>query len=415
MKHYQDTETGKIWAFENSLDLITYKNRNVPKTLVENVKEKPSGEFYWHNADWVNINDLPDGYKEPASSVPIYNPAWVTFLFPVGTFVWPDSKPLLEISLEQVNSNNYQGSMFQEVATTIKLSNSELPALITHDGSLALPMCTTFPDASVALNKINNIEGTIFLGGLILSPTSHKTIECGSLSEIGQRVHSNIVSTHNRFRSNSASLSERTALLHPNYIMVSDLNSAFSIGGQVLKHIGNLSPNFLVKGHNALVTWDLPDALSNLWISVEQITSYLWENKITSNLKGLENSISKEYYQLKKSKQDWKVSERHDLLKKAGYISKPNFDVLGKARQRRNELAHNGSLPEFEVVESLWFALISLIEEHSKVSLEKLRQCTSLGDGKFNKHFPPDFSEEQNITRAKFPEWPLEERNKQEL
>lgn len=81
--------------------------------------------------------------------------------------------------------------MFQELATTIKLSNSDLPALITYDGSLALPMCSEFPDASVALNTINNIEGAIFLGGLKLSPTSHRTIECGSLSEVGQKVHSN--------------------------------------------------------------------------------------------------------------------------------------------------------------------------------------------------------------------------------
>lgn len=411
MKHYQDTETGKIWAFENSLDLNTYKNRNVPKTLVENAKEKPSEDFYWHNADWVHVKNLPDDYKEPVSSVPIYNPAWVTFLFPVGTFVWPNNKPLLDISLEQVNSNHYQGSMFQEIATTIKISNSELPALITHDGSLALPMSTEFPDASIALNTINNIEGAMFLGGLILSPTNHKTIECGSLSEIAQRVHSNIVSMHNRFRSNSASLSERIVLCHPNYIMVSDLKSALFIGAQVLERIRNLSPNFIVKGHNALLAWDLSDALSNLWISVEQLTSYLWESKITSNSEGLDSSIWEKYSQLKRSKQDWKVSERHALLKKAGYISEPSLDVLDMARRQRNKLAHDGSLPEFEVVESLWFSLISLIEEHSKVSLQKLRQCTSIEHEKFNRHFPPGFSKETNITRAKFPEWPKEELN----
>lgn len=406
MKHYQDTETGKIWAFDNHVDLNYYKNRNVPETLVGNIKEKPNEDFYWYNADWVHIKDLPDDYKEPVSSVPIYNPAWVTFLFPVGTFVWPDEKPHLDISLDQVNSNSYKGFMFQELATTIKLSNSDLPALITYDGSLALPMCSEFPDASIALNTINNIEGSMFLGGLISSPTSHKTIECGSLSEVGQKVHSNIVSAHNRFRSNSAALSERIVLCHPNYIKVSDLKCAFSVGLQVLNRINNLSPNFLVKGHNALVAWDLSDALSNLWISVEQLTSYLWESKITSSNDVLDNSISIEYSRLKRQKQDWKVSERHALLQKAGYISKSDFDVLGNARKKRNKLAHDGSLPEFEVVESLWFTLISLIEEHSKVSLQRLRQCTSIGHGKFNRHFPPNFSEETNITRAKFPEWP---------
>lgn len=175
---------------------------------------------------------------------------------------------------------------------------------------------------------------------------------------------------------------------------------------QVINHINNLSPNFLVKGHNALVAWDLSDALSNLWISVEQLTSYLWESNITSSTNALENSISIEYSRLKRQGKDWKVSERHALLQKAGYISKSDFDVLGNARRKRNKLAHDGSLPEFEVVERLWFTLISLIEEHSKVSLQRLRQCTSMGHGKFNRHFPPGFSEEAYIIRAKFPEWP---------
>lgn len=87
MKYCQDTETGKIWAFDDHVDLNSYQNRNVPKTLVENVKDRPSEDFYWYNADWVHARDLPDDYKEPVSRVPIYNPAWITFLFPVGTFI----------------------------------------------------------------------------------------------------------------------------------------------------------------------------------------------------------------------------------------------------------------------------------------------------------------------------------------
>ena len=36
MKHYQDTETGKIWAFEDNFNIHNHTNRNIPTTLSEN-------------------------------------------------------------------------------------------------------------------------------------------------------------------------------------------------------------------------------------------------------------------------------------------------------------------------------------------------------------------------------------------
>ncbi len=411
MKHYQDIETGKVWAFEDSFDIQKSTNRRIPQNLTEVVKEKPNEEYFWYKSDWVHISDLPADYKEPMSSVPIYNPAWVTFLFPVGVYVWPDDKELLNISLEQINSNQYNGSIFQEVATTINLENSDLPALISHDGSLAIPMCSTFPNASDALNTINRIEGALFLGGLVLESTNYKSLECGSLSEIGQKIHSYVVSAHNRFRTNSSSLSERIILSSPNYIMVSTFKSALATGFDVLDKINNLSPNFIVKGHKALVAWDLSDALSNFWISIEQLTSHLWDTLLLPNLSQRGNKIKTKYMKLKKAKCDWKVSERHKLLTEAGYIKSSELQALNTARVERNKLVHSGELPLFEVVEDLWFSLLAMLEKHSCVSLCELRGRTSVGSGKFNKHYPPGFADVRSVNNTAFPEWPPRDQN----
>ncbi|OJF76946.1 MAG: hypothetical protein BKP49_05090 [Treponema sp. CETP13] len=59
---------------------------------------------------------------------------------PIGSFIWPDDKEPLNISLKQIDLNDYNGSLFQEVVTTIDLENSELKALISYDGALAIPM-----------------------------------------------------------------------------------------------------------------------------------------------------------------------------------------------------------------------------------------------------------------------------------
>ena len=38
MKHFQDTETGKIYAFDDGYDPVTANNRNIPSTLTEAIK-----------------------------------------------------------------------------------------------------------------------------------------------------------------------------------------------------------------------------------------------------------------------------------------------------------------------------------------------------------------------------------------
>lgn len=47
MKTYQDAETGKLWAFDDHINLTLLKNRRVPSTLTENILKRPSEEYVW--------------------------------------------------------------------------------------------------------------------------------------------------------------------------------------------------------------------------------------------------------------------------------------------------------------------------------------------------------------------------------
>lgn len=113
MKTYQDTETGKLHAFDDGIDPYTLNNRNIPTTLSETVIPQPSDAHVWLNGNWIKNTDAPEGYKPPTSSIPAYNPAWAAFIKPY-TVIISDKKDKIEISIEQINSNAYdEGNLAQ--------------------------------------------------------------------------------------------------------------------------------------------------------------------------------------------------------------------------------------------------------------------------------------------------------------
>lgn len=322
----------------------------------------------------------------------ISNPSWITFLFPLGTFVWPDDQKPISISLEEINNNQYNGKLFQKIVTTVEFDNLDSPAFISYDGALALPVNNTFSNVSKAINQINKIEGALLLGGICLETTYHKNIECGQLSDDRKYIQSDITSQHNRLRTNSMSLSERIVLSDPNYFNVSTLKKALLIGFEVLNKIENLTPHFIVKGHTALASWNLSDALINLWISIEQLTSFIWKDKFLFK-----------NYQSKKS--IWRVSERHKMLFQANLLTFDALSALNEARIKRNKLVHKGEIPPFQVVEKLWFIILDLIESFSDVSLKSLRNNTFVSDShdvRFNKHYLPSLVGMHSVEKVEF-------------
>ena len=99
MKNYQDTETGQIFAFDDGVNPLTLNYRNIPSTLSETIISKPSESHVWLNGSWVVDTEAPKDYKQPISSVPAYDPAWLAFLNPY-TFIITDGSKYEEISID---------------------------------------------------------------------------------------------------------------------------------------------------------------------------------------------------------------------------------------------------------------------------------------------------------------------------
>lgn len=410
MKTYQDTETGKLWTFEDHIDPYQLQNKRIPSTLTENVLERPNEEYVWFEKRWIHRKEVPENYEEPLSSGPIYNPAWVSFLFPLGTFVLPENKNVFNFSLEMINDNSYDGKKFQTIATTITLAKNlcKLPVLISYDGSLAVAMEKDISTANQAVNVINTIRGAFFLGGIPTKITDHQNLEVGHLSGDGKCIYSYMSTAHNRLRLNGCSISESAVLMSPNYIKTSELHSAFTLGMQVMEHLDNLTPEFIMRGYSALVAWNTSDALNNLWIAVEQLTSFLWERDIVSKFSSLSQNIQQDINKLKENRRDIAIYNKHELLKLINTLDDDCVSLLHIARKKRNDLVHEGLIPEMKVVEDLWFSIFDLIKTASSIGLEDLLNSTSYiqnGTRYFNKHYPPGFSDKRQVENLDFSEW----------
>lgn len=400
MKHYQDTITGQKYDFDDNVDVekLMQTNRSTPKTLTDKVKEKPSDDHIWYNGNWIDKKDKPIDYKEPISEVPVYNPAWVTFLFKEGTILF-DHKNKLQITQKQINHNSYNGRLLSKIITTLPNydKNSNLPILVTVDGSIMLPVNETYNTKEIAINKFNEIISALFLGGLNINAIHMGDLEQGTLLEGGEYSFSYMPSSYNRLRNNWASRPELDIFLMPNYINIEKVIDAYAIGVEFLKDI-SFSPIYLVQGYHTMQLWKTADALSNLWIVVEQLTNIMMQN--------LSKSEKKSIFKQLNVTQAEKIHMKHKVLKSGQVISESCYDVLDKARDKRNDLVHEGKLPDHNIVEKLWIVIFEMFEKASGKKLEELFEMTV--DKLLNKvirYRSNDYKNPINLENTNFEEW----------
>ncbi|QKJ23298.1 hypothetical protein [Poseidonibacter lekithochrous] len=371
MKHYQDTLTGQVYAFyehDNVVKLMQTR-RNIPKTLTDNVKEKPSDNYIWHNGDWIHEKHKPLDYKEPISEIPSYDPAWITFLFEPLVLI-SKTKDDFIVSLDEINTNLYDTRMLSKFVAKLKdyNENSQLDILVTFDGSVMLPVDENYNTPEKAVNKFNEIIGALFLGGILVKPIDLTKLHQGCIIENGGSNFSYIPSPNNDFRNKSVSITERIKAHHPNHIQVEEFTEAYNFGINIINKV-DFSPIFLALGYHYLNQGKIAEALSNLWIVIEQLTDSLYQNKIDNSiLKILKRALPKNI----------NIKTKHDILHETKIISENIFQVLLKNRSDRNDLIHKGTLPNRENVIKLWIILLNLLEVAIDTKLEKLQKNSKM-------------------------------------
>jgi hypothetical protein len=378
MKHYQDTETGMIHAFEDDYDSLTANNRNIPKTLVEVVKPKPDDSHVWFQGDWIKQENAPPGYTPPISSVPSYNPAWMAHLRPY-TAVHRDASSGLKITLDQINANSYDGSQLANVVAILPLDNKGgMPALVSYDGAIAVPQCEDFPSKDDGVRQLNEVLCSLLLGGIHTEVLHSEALVVGALYE-KKSLFAYTPSLHSSLRMNWAAPTDRLQpLMYPRVLIVSDMHKALHQGQQVVRAIGNFSPLFLLSGYTAMVYRNNSDALNNLWIAVEQLTEHLWTEQYEKSKHNFPARVARCHAKVAKAIRKDQIKAKQRQLRLAKIISKDCHKVLELARFTRNDLVHRGIVPASEHIELLWRTLPELLEVASGVEHLGLRM---LGGG----------------------------------
>jgi hypothetical protein len=394
MKHYQDTETGIIHAFDDDYDPVTANNRNIPATLTEAIKPRPTESHVWHQGDWIRQEDAPPGYTPPISSIPSYNPAWIAHLRPY-TAVLRDETSRLSVTLDQINTNSYDGKRLAEVVATLPLGAAcRIDALVSYDGAIAIPQCEAFPSKVDGVEKLNEILCSLLLGGIHAEVLHSDGLVIGSLEE-KKRLFAYTPSLHTQLRLNWASPADRLPpLINPRVLMVNAMQRAFEQGQEVIRAIYNFSSFFLLNGYTAMVYQNNSDALNNLWIAVEQLTEYLWVERYIKNKDAFPARVAKFHARVNWAIQRDQIWAKQQLLRLSKIISKECHKALSHARDKRNDLVHEGVVPDYQTIDALWGALPELIEVASGIG--KLGIAGLRGGGPINWDIP---------AKTNFDEW----------
>lgn len=350
--------------------------------------------------------------KEAPIRIRSESKAWVTYISPFQ-FIIPDGESPLSLSLDEINYGTYNhGKLCRIVGSLDVLGLSELNMLVCYDGALAIPRTGIYKSRESALIFFNKIMCQLRLGGVLCEALDQRDIVRGGLHngnmiwpvELGDSASSQL---HGKLRSRVAGGFDNIHLWGPKNISWTNFCAALQLGGNYLNIFPNLTPSFLIRGITELRynNWSL--ALSNLWISIEQIIDHLWNQAFTEDpTKHPINPIAGRISALKKDHRTWSNSIKQELLYQIKIIDSFVFERLYPARQARNKLVHDGK----EIERSIAIGASEALERLLLISLN----ISELPLGKFYSDCRESFF---SIPRGEiiedFSEWTEASKNKQ--
>jgi hypothetical protein len=269
-------------------------------------------------------------------------------------------------SIEQINQRDWDYVKLHEIAGGIDVG---LPGpyhmLVGRDGALALPPLPQLRSDQQAVEFFNRCLAAFLLGGVYCTAVKLDHLEFGSVIDWKYiRSHSGQAGAngfHKLIRMRMAPPLDAIALTNPPILDVDTLRKAARDGFALLDSVPQLSPEFLLKGVSGIARRDWGVALSNLWITIEQLTEALWQRNVLRPMKFDESCIAGRLDQLKDTR-TWTAANRHELLHLKGIVSDTALRHLYHARKARNNLSHRGTHPVEAAAQSAYAATLALFQ-----------------------------------------------------
>lgn len=264
--------------------------------------------------------------------------------------VYRDEEDIWDISVKDINQKSYNYVKLHRISTSLDIGLPYPLCLhVTFDGTLILPNLNTFIPREKAVYAFNEFLGQLALGGVFFESVESYDIDLGLIYETGYARTFGLSKSisgelRNTLKTKMASPLHSIKMLNAPHVTAWEIHKAFNEGKNIFHKITNLSPIFVIYGITAYVKHNWVETIANLWISIEQLVSYLWDSEVVS--KGKEQIIGRRDFL--KDARAWPIANQIEILYQIGHIDGQTYSLFNKARKCRNALIHNGTLPDSE-------------------------------------------------------------------
>lgn len=272
-------------------------------------------------------------------------------------------------SIDDINLNLYNYEKLCRTTCNFDVGIAPLSMIIGFDGSLILPAIDQYNNSHKALEAYNTFLSYVLFGGIFIKAIEPNDISQGYLNNIGYfRIHKagdgSAAKFHQAAQLRSLNTLDSIRLLNPEKIQKSDLENAFWSGRKYLPAIGHSSLSLLMKGITHFTNHLHTEALVCLWTFLEQLINNIWRLEIVNNCNA--HSGHKSFLN---DNRTWTIAAKSEMLYQKNFFDAPIYSLLSKIRKKRNDLIHNGTVPDDKDVIGLIklvFQIISLIKSGYK-------------------------------------------------
>lgn len=256
-----------------------------------------------------------------------------------------------EPSIDDINKHSYDYVKLNRLSTYIDVGITPFSLGIAFDGTLILPRIEKFKDHFKAHELFNRVLTCLLLGGIYCEAILPDDIGYGSLTFDGySRIHGgatgSIGSFHKAARLKKLSILDAIRLYEPNKIHVDKLAASYREGSNLLEKMGSNSLEQLLYGATFFVRKQWAESLLHFWTSTERLVEISWQRTI---VKSSDEQYSKKRRQFLEDNRTWTVSTKLEVLFQKSLISLELYTFLDVIRKARNDFAHRGTVPTFEI------------------------------------------------------------------
>lgn len=165
---------------------------------------------------------------------------------------------------------------------------------------------------------------------------------------------------HINFQGKIASPLDEWELIEPRSLRACDVLSAREKGAAICSKIPPLRVEFLLYGVSAFIAHGWASVISNLWIAIEQVVGFLWQERVIAGGEQPTELIEGRSGFLKDHR-TWVISARLELLFQLRAIAEGTYRALNVVRKARNELAHRGLIPNRAAADAALEAVFQLV------------------------------------------------------